>query len=288
MVRYALISLATIGGLAGIGVAWIHLMEDPLTDAHAYYDAANRLNAAAPLYPSDADPSSNRIYLYPPLLAIALRPLALLPYPAFAFVWEAVVIASFALLLQRLGIGRPETWIAVGILGIPLGWALAIAQAHVPLTLLLAIAQPWSVALAANVKVFPALAAVYWLGRRDGRSLIRFVGWLVVLGLIQVALEPESTLAFFENVGPAQLGNVRNLSPFAQSPILWAVLLLGGIAVATRLSPSRWGWAAAVALATLSSPRLLVYMLTGLLGGLRDSPAAGQAPEAGPRQDERG
>jgi hypothetical protein len=281
MVR-VLIGLAVLGGLAGVGVVFIHLVADPLADAHAYYDAANRLNAGVPLYPSDADPDSNRIYLYPPLLAMALRPLALLPYPLFALAWEAVVIASFAVLLQRLGIARRETWIAVGILGIPVGWALTVAQAQVPMTLLLALGQPWSIALAANIKVFPAFAAVYWLGRRDRRSLLRFMAWLATLGLIQLALEPAATRSFFENVGPAQLGHVRNFSPFVVSPILWALLLIGGTAVAAGLSRSRWGWAAAVALATLSSPRLLVYMLMGLLAGLR-GPASAESRPTGQR-----
>lgn len=275
--RLALVGLAAVGALAGIGVVWIRLMSDPLGDAHAYYEAANRLNAGMALYPPDADPDGNRIYLYPPLLAMALRPLALLPYPAFALVWEGLVIASFALLLNRLGLNRRTTWLALGILGIPVGWALAIAQAHVPLTLLLALGQPWSIALAANIKLFPALAAVYWLGRRDYRSCLVFVVWLLVLGLLQVALEPEATRSFFANVGLAQLGHVRNISPFVVSPVLWALLLAAGTVVAARLAPSRWGWFAAVALATLSSPRLLVYMLMGLLAGLRQPRARDEA-----------
>jgi hypothetical protein len=85
---------AVIGALLGIGVAWMHIVGDPLADAHAYYDAASRLNAGQPLYPAGIDPSTNRIYLYPPLFAILLRPLALLPYEAFALVWELLVVAS--------------------------------------------------------------------------------------------------------------------------------------------------------------------------------------------------
>lgn len=271
--RLAVVGLAAIGGLAGVGVVWIRLMADPLGDAHAYYEAANRLNAGIALYPPDADPDGNRIYLYPPLLAIALRPLALLPYPAFALVWEGAVLASFALLLHRLGLNRRSTWLALGILGIPVGWALAIAQAHVPLTLLLALGQPWSIAIAANIKLFPALAAVFWLGRRDYRSFILFLVWMLVLGLAQLVIEPDASGSFFASVGLAQLGHVRNISPFVVSPILWALLLIAGTVVAARLAPSRWGWFAAVALATLSSPRLLVYMLMGLLAGLREARA---------------
>ena len=56
-------------------MAWLHLTGDPLADAHAYFDAANRLNHGLPLYPPGIDPSSNLVYLYPTLLAVALRPL---------------------------------------------------------------------------------------------------------------------------------------------------------------------------------------------------------------------
>lgn len=270
-IRLGIFALAVVGALAGAGVAWIHLTGDPLADAHAYFDAANRLNHGQPLYPAGIDPSSNLVYLYPPLLAVALRPLALLPYPAFALAWEAIVLASFGLLVAKLGANR-RVWLAIGILGIPIGWALSIAQAHVPMTLLLAIAQPWSIALAANVKIFPALVALWWLGRRDYQAFIAFLLWGFLWGLAQLVLEPNGTFAFLGGgVGLAQLGAVRNISPWAfGSPAVWVALIALGALVTLRLARTRWGWPAAIALGTLSPPRLLVYMLTGLLAAVRE------------------
>jgi glycosyl transferase family 87 len=264
-------ALAVVGALAGAGVAWQHLTGDPLADAHAYFDAANRLNHGLPLYPPGIDPSSNLVYLYPPLLAVALRPIALLPYWQFAIVWEAIVLVSFGLLIVQLGANR-RVWLAIGILGIPIGWALSIAQAHVPMTLLLAIGQPWSVALAANVKIFPALVALWWLGRRDYQAFAAFVLWMFLWGLAQLVLEPRGTFEFLGGgVGLAQVGAVRNISPFAfGSPVLWVALVILGGLLTIRLARTRWGWAAAIALGTLSPPRLLVYMLTGLLAALRE------------------
>src|SRR6185369_2494586 len=138
--------LAGLGAAAGVAVAWMHVVGDPLADAHAYYEAASRLNAGQPLYPAGIDPSSNHIYLYPPLLAVILRPLALLPYGLFALLWELIVCTAFVMLLRHLGVRKRSTWIALGLLGIPIGWALSVAQAHVPMTLLMAIGQPWSIA----------------------------------------------------------------------------------------------------------------------------------------------
>lgn len=275
---------AVVGALAGIGVAWMHVVGDPLADAHAYYDAASRLNAGQPLYPPGIDPSTNRIYLYPPLLAVVLRPLALLPYEAFALLWELAVVGSFVALLRYLGVRRRSTWLAVGILGVPIGWALTVAQAHVPMTLLLALGQPWSIALAANLKLFPVVIAIWWLGRRDFESFFAFLIWSALFVAAQLVLEWNGTLAFFGSVGFAQIGEVRNISPFAQSPWLWFGLLLLGALVTLALARTRWGWAAAVTFATLAPPRLLIYMLMGLLAAIRQPRIAGE-PDPEDRSD---
>jgi hypothetical protein len=271
---------AVIGAIAGALVLWMHVMNDPLADAHAYYDAATRLNAGNPLYPAGADPNGNTIYLYPPLLAIAMRPFALLGFPIFAALWEGVVILSFVLLLRYLGVRRRATWLAVGLLGIPIGWALSVAQAHVPFTLLLALGQPWSIAMAANLKLTPVLVAIWWLGRRDWESFFAFMVWMALLALAQVTLESRGTLTFFSNVGLDQLGDVRNWSPFVQSPVLWAVLVGAGGLLALALARTRWGWPAVVTLVTLSPPRLLVYMFMGLLATIRQPRVAGEAGPA--------
>jgi hypothetical protein len=188
-----------------------------------------------------------------------------------------VVILAFVLLLRRLGVRKRSTWIAVGLLGIPIGWALSIAQAHVPMTLLMAIGQPWSIALAANLKLFPALIALYWLGRREFESLLAFLVWSVLFIAVQVVVDGPDSIAFFRNVGFEQLGEVRNISPFAVvSPIAWLGLLLVGCIAIFVTARSRWGWVVAVTVATLAPPRLLVYMLTSLLAAVRRPKAAGE------------
>ncbi|GEM_PF-1455627 len=280
--RLLLFAAAVIGALAGIGVAWQHVVNDPLADAHAYYEAAARLNDGQPLYPAGIDPSSNHIYLYPPMLAVVLRPLALLPFQWFALAWELVVVASFVALLRVLGVRRKQTWLAIGLLGVPIGWALTIAQAQIPMTLLLAIGQPWSIALAANLKLTPVLVAIWWFGRRDWQSVIAFLVWMGLLAAAQVVLEPGGSAAFFSNVGFGQIGEVRNISPYVQSPVLWIVLVLVGALLTLALARTRWGWAAAVTLATLSPPRLLVYMLTGLLAAIRQPKIAGEPDPVDP------
>ncbi len=268
-VQLAWFVAAVIGALAGLSTLWLHLTTDPLADVRAYYDAGTRLNEGLPLYPADADPNTAEFYRYPPLLAIAFRPLALLPYPAAAAIWMAVVIASFAATIWWIGPRRRETWLAVGVLGLPIAWSVAVGQAQVPVTFLTALAAPWAIALAANVKLFPALVALWWLGRREWRSLGLFLAWAAGLALLQLVLEPQATIDFLGTLTLEQVGQVRNISPYALSPALWAVLVVAGVLLTLRLAPTRWGWAAAVTLSVLATPRLLSYMLMTLLATLR-------------------
>jgi hypothetical protein len=269
-VRLILFGAAIIGALLGLGTLQLHLTEDPLADVHAYYDAATRLNNGEPLYPPDADTNENEYYRYPPLLAIAFRPLAAnLTFEQAAFVWMVVVVVTFGLTLQRLGLRRPETWLAVGMLASPIAWSIAVGQAQVPVTWLLTIGNPAAVALAANLKVLPLLAAIYWVGRRDVRALAELVAAMAILGGIQLVLEPQGTIDFLRNTNLSQVGEVRNLSPYAISPALWAVLVVVGAVAALRLARTRYGWAAAVAFSVLATPRLLTYMLMTLLACLK-------------------
>jgi hypothetical protein len=137
-------------------------------------------------------------------------------------------------------------------------------------TLLMAFGSPVALALAAHLKIFPALAAIWWLGRRDVRSFAWFVAWVAAIGVVQLVLEPAGTLAFPSSLGLEQVGNVENRSLYAYSPIAWAVAVVAGTVVAWRLAPTRYGWAAAVTLSVLATPRLLIYQLSTLVAALRE------------------
>lgn len=272
---------AAVGLLLGVETVVLHLATDPLHDVRIYYDAGARLNAGQPLYGVGSDTGVGW-YVYPPLLAVLFRPLALLPFPAAAAVWEAVIVAATALAAHRAGLTR-RTALVVAWLALPIGWALSVGQAEPVVTALLAIGTPAAVALAGHLKLVPWLVAVYWLGRGDMRSLARFASWTVALGVLQLLAAPDATLAMLrgEWLGPAF--NTRNISPFAASPVMWGVLAVAGAVVTLRLARGRSGWPAAVALAVLANPRLLVYQLMSLLaalGGPREEPAAGSRPEA--------
>lgn len=267
LIRRVLVLAAVVGIALGVETTILHGLTDPLADVRAYYDAGARLNAGQPLYVQAAGTNEPDFYRYPPLLAILFRPLALLPYEIAAGVWMAVLLVAIALTARRLGRREPVLLISAW-LALPIMWAIVIGQAQVLVTLLLAIGAPWTVALAAHLKLFPALVAVYWVGRRDWRALGWFGGWLIGLALLQLVLEPNGTLAYLGFLNVDQVGQVANVSLYAISPVLWAVSVAILAFVAWRLALTRWGWAAAVILSVFATPRLLLYQLSTLVAGL--------------------
>jgi len=240
---------------------------NPLSDVHAYYDAATRLNSGLPLYPTDIDVNASEYYRYPPLLAVAFRPLALLPFPVAAAAWEVLMAASLMVTIRMAGL-RSTTILAVCALALPIAWSLALGQAQVLITWLVAVASPFSVALAGQLKIFPALVALYFLGRRDWRWLRRFVTWSLALVALQVVLEPAGSIAFLGIANLDQVGDIDNLSPYGFSPSLWAVLAVLGAAATLALARTRFGWTAAVWYSTLVTPRLISYLVMALLAAL--------------------
>jgi hypothetical protein len=266
MLGWVVVLSAVVGALLGLETVILHLATDPLVDIRRYWEAGRRLNEGLPLYGlTSADTTAT--YMNPPLLAILFRPLALLPFPVAAAIWEGVVLVSFALTVWRAGLSR-RTLVVLCWLALPIGWSLAIGQAEVVLGLLLALGNPLAVAVAGTVKLLPWLVAVYWVGRRDWRSLARLVLWIVALFALQLVLEPAGTLAFLRLEWLNASFEVRNVSLWVIHPVAWlAGAVIAGL-LALRYAGSRWGWAAAVVLTTMANPRLLTYQLASLLGGL--------------------
>ena len=278
-IRRVLVVSALLGVAIGLSSLHRHLTTDPLVDVHAYYDAGARLNRGLPLYDQPASTNDAAYYRYPPLVAIAFRPLAYLPFEMAAGIWEVVVLGCFAATIWWMGVRRRETWLVLGMLAAPIAWCLSIGQAQVPLTMLTAIGAPWSIALAANIKLFPAAVSLWWIGRRDWRSFGLFVASVAGLLLIQLILAPQAMLDYLTAISLKQVGEVVNISPYVVSPLLWAALVAAGVLLVLRLAPTRWGWAAAVTLSVVGTPRLLIYMLMTLVAVV----AGPRSPSAAPR-----
>jgi len=205
-------------------------------DFGAYYIAARALgNGESPFDASvaarlalTAGVEHHSPYIYPPLLALLLRPLAALPYSAAAAVWFGL---SAAALLASLWLLRPFVqlpwriygWVCVAVLFLPpVHHTLQHGQiTHFLLLLIVsgaaggARAAAW-VGIAAALKVFPAtLAGVYALSGRMA-ALVATVASAVILTIAGALAEPAATADFVRRVGP-ELAVERRLAPNNQS-----------------------------------------------------------------------
>jgi hypothetical protein len=268
-VQWVFIAAAVLGLIIGLDTLLLHLRLDPLADVRAYYDAGARLNAGMPLYEQPATTDDPGFYRYPPLLAIAFRPLALLPFETAAVIWEAVLIALFLATLVRTGLRNRWTWIVAGWLAAPIAWSLAVGQAQVAVTFLVALGSPWAIALAGHLKILPIFVAVYWLGRRDRAAVIRVVGWIAGLALLSFVLEPRGTIAFLTFPELGQVGAIENRSLYAVSPVLWVASVVALVALSLRYANTRAGWALAVLLSVFATPRFFMYQASTLQAAVR-------------------
>lgn len=244
-------------------------------DAGAYWGASRRLMDGEPLYQLSTIASPDA-YFYPPLFAQLWTPLALLPLPAFIWVWRAV---EFLALRYIAGSWRN--------MGLWLLFPLTLAElAHANVTFLVAAAcmaairgRPEGIGWAGALKFGPLVLAPYvWLtGNR--RGLMLGLVTVAVALLLSVAVSPA---AWGEYVGAmfysSRNGNVQP-ELIAILPSVGADFVLRfGLAVVACLVAARKGWPwLAYAAAVLAAPTLWMTRLVPLLALYRF------ARQAGPR-----
>lgn len=215
----------------------------PMTDVQVYFRAAWAVRTGAdPLTTPD---DNNWHYCYPPLLAIALAPLAdappgqdragLVPYAVSVGVWYCLSVLALAWAVHVLA-GALEGWSAAPVpkygrrwwrLRIfpvlaclpPVGLTLVRGQVNLMILALLcaslaaflrgrgARAGGW-LGLAVSVKIIPAFLAALPVVRGDRRALAGLAGGMVVgLGLVPLAVfGPERTVSFYSQLA-AELGH---------------------------------------------------------------------------------
>jgi len=211
-------------------------------DFGAYYLAARALAADESPFDRDiaaqladaAGVTSHSPYIYPPLLAVILRPLAVFPYRIAAAAWfvmSAVALVAALWLLGRVVQlpWRVYGWVCAAAFFLP---AVHHTLQHGQIShflLLLVVASATSagsesavwVGLASALKLFPGtIAAAYALSGRM-TSLLAMAGSAVLLTVAGALAAPSATADFVRRVGP-QLAAERRLAPNNQS--VFAVL----------------------------------------------------------------
>jgi hypothetical protein len=184
-------------------------------------DAASRLAAASGV-------EQHSPYIYPPLLAVVLRPLAALPYRAASAIWfvlsAAALLAALTLLRQVVQLPwRSYRWVCAATFFLPpVHHTLQHGQITNFLLLMIVAAaldrpggSAWA-GVAAALKIFPAtLSVVYALSGRFARMAVMAAS-AAALTLAGALAEPAATADFVRRVGP-ELALERRLAPNNQS-----------------------------------------------------------------------
>jgi Glycosyltransferase family 87 len=213
-------------------------------------------------------------YIYPPVLAVVLAPLAALPLATARVIWylvsQACLLGSAGLLVRRLG-GGPA---AVG--SVTLVWCLAgtvpenlgLGQVN-PLLLLLLTAGPAAIGLAAALKIWPGLLLVDSVLARRWREVAWGLGsaaffllapWIFVRWTTTPPYAPLHRTFWMGSPAPLNVSlpaTVLRATYPLDAPELPADWAKGTDPGALRLNPERRWLSVGAALVTLAAGLLL-------------------------------
>jgi alpha-1,2-mannosyltransferase len=220
-------------------------------DLEVYIYAVRDMLSGRDIYETTSPSPWKLYFIYPPIAAILMVPLAVGPYVLWQLVWTAGLVGAQQLVLRRCGV--PRGW-QLGLLGVavivamePIRTTLGYGQVN---TLLMAlviadllpsapgkrrrIPQGVLIGLAAAIKLTPALFVVFafLIGRRRA-ALTAMLSFGAFTGLGAILLWDE-TVAFF---GGLAGGDTRTASPLyaGNQSVLGVFFRLGDSSTTTTL-----------------------------------------------------
>jgi alpha-1,2-mannosyltransferase len=195
-------------------------------DLQVYVYAVKDMLAGRDIF-ATTTPFWNLYFIYPPIAAVLMVPLAFGPYVMWQVIWTAVLVLAQQSVLKRCGV--PRGW-KLGMIGVavvlavePIRTTLGYGQVNTMLMALVVadllpdrpgerrrIPQGTLIGLAAAVKLTPLLFVVFafLIGRRRA-ALTAVISFVAFTGLGAVLLFSE-TVAFF---GGLSGGDTRTASP---------------------------------------------------------------------------
>jgi hypothetical protein len=123
-------------------------------------------------------------YLYSPAFAQLLAPLVWLPLAAFTALWTALNSATLWFLLRRLALPS--------LLFVPIAFEVVSGNVHLLYAAAIVIGFRWPAAWALMflTKVTPGVGVVWFLVRREWRSLAIAIGVTAAIAAVSYALDP--------------------------------------------------------------------------------------------------
>lgn len=200
---------------------------DPQTiDLQVYVYAVRDLLAGKDIF-ATTTPGWGLYFIYPPVAAILMIPLALGPYVMWQVLWTLGLVAAQQTVLRRCGVPRGWPLALIGIVVVlavePIRTTLGYGQVN---TLLMAFvimdllpARPGErrllprgilIGLAAAIKLTPALFVIFAFLTGKVRLAVTAIVSFLALTVIGLIFLPAQTLSFF---GGLLVGDTRTASP---------------------------------------------------------------------------
>jgi hypothetical protein len=251
-------------------------------DLETYQRAGDALYTTGNPYAYNDQVPEDYRYRYPPLLAMVIPVLGWPP------LWFAIIgVATVVPIVVGYRVSGPAGLLPVALLVGAWGQQLLNGNVQAVVVALLAIvpltqrAGAIGLALATMLKIHPALAIVWYAGRREWRLLGWYAGAMAVLTVLQLPWIPDM-IDFYLN-DPLATETIPGMSLRALGVAPWIIgTAVVGIA-AFWFARTRYGWLLATLLQLVALPRVLLVNLALLLAAPlppREAPSRAVQPSA--------
>jgi Glycosyltransferase family 87 len=177
-------------------------------------------------------------YLYSPAFAQALAPLVVLPLAVFTALWTAINFAALWWLLRR--------WALPSLLFLPIPFEIISGNVHLLYAVAIVAGFRYSAtwALMILTKVTPGIGVLWFLVRREWRSLAIALGVTAAIVAISVVLDRgawESWIVILRaDVAGAGQGSIETPGWYLAVPLLPRLVTAALIVVAAAVTDRRW------------------------------------------------
>ena len=230
-------------------------------DLYAYWMTRDGLAYAT------AHQGATGAFLYAPAFAQVIAPLTALPWPVFAGVWTALIVAPLAWLAGRFAIGillLPPVLICVASGQLDLLFAAVI---------LLGLRWPALWVLPILTKVTPGIGLLWFLVRGEWRSLWIAAGATALVAAVSALVDPlgwAGWLAMLARMAFPELGGGLWFLPL---PLVFRLFAAAALIAWGAATDRRWVLPVGVCLSLptvwLNSPTILVAVLPLVAAGAR-------------------